>query len=134
LPEEYEYVIQRYIKDVLLLLERKSEIRIYWIIASFDPLKVLVFPQGTVRLTTEKFKLGDYDNPLIHITNTHQQKKSSKSDEEWIENSLYPKIKEYLAYVAKAVQEPMMMRKPEQGMFFGLFGAYFLIMKRESRN
>jgi len=51
------------------------EIRTYWVIASVDPLIVL-YRDGTVRLTTQNYQHGDWENPLIHITNTKQQKKS----------------------------------------------------------
>lgn len=65
-------VLQRYMLNPLLLLGRKSEIRSYWLIASLDPLLVL-YHDGTVRLNTLPFELGDWDNALVHITNTHQQ-------------------------------------------------------------
>ena len=48
----------------------------YWLIASLNPLLVLMYPEGTVRLTTKKFKLSHLDDPLIHITNLYQQKNS----------------------------------------------------------
>jgi len=55
--------------------EKKMEIRSYWVIASVEPLIVL-FRDGTVRITTQPYKHGDWENPLIHITNTKQQKKA----------------------------------------------------------
>jgi len=51
------------------------EIRSYWLIASVDPFVVL-YRDGTVRLTTNDYQPGEWDNPLIHITNTKQQKKA----------------------------------------------------------
>jgi hypothetical protein len=68
------HVIQRYLKDVLLLEGRKSEIRLYWLIAGVDPLLVFLYREGTVRMSTLPFKLADYDNPLIHVTNVQRQK------------------------------------------------------------
>jgi hypothetical protein len=53
---------------------RKSEIRIYWLIASLRPLLVLMHREGTVRLNSQPFRLQDFENTLIHITNIHQQK------------------------------------------------------------
>ncbi|MBT7874247.1 MAG: hypothetical protein HN758_07465, partial [Verrucomicrobia bacterium] len=47
LDESLDYVAQRYIKRPLLLDGRKSEVRFYWLIASVDPLLVLIYPEGT---------------------------------------------------------------------------------------
>jgi tubulin--tyrosine ligase like protein 10 len=151
--EELEYIIQRYITDVLLLNERKSEIRVYWSILSIDPLRVVIYPEGTVRLTTQKFKLGDYDNPLIHVANVYQQKMHKDYDPDailkwnfpvldeyiskdcglaeagWLERDLMPKIKRCLEYVARAVQHHLIEGKPKEGIFFGLFGADFILDK-----
>jgi len=48
------------------------EIRTYWFI-TLDPLRVF-YHDGTVRLTTRDYKAEDWNDPLIHITNTKQQK------------------------------------------------------------
>ena len=69
-----KYIIQRYIKNPLLLQGRKSEIRLYWLIACLDPLLVLLYKEGTVRLNSLPFVLDDFDNPLVHVTNVYQQK------------------------------------------------------------
>jgi len=70
-------LLQRYILNPLLLDGRKSEIRTYWLLASVDPLLVL-YHDGTVRLNTAQFSHSDWDNALIHITNTFQQKQVLK--------------------------------------------------------
>lgn len=70
-----EFVAQRYILNPLLLNGKKMEIRTYWMIASLEPFIVL-YHDGTVRLTTQDYKKDDWSNPLIHITNTAQQKVS----------------------------------------------------------
>jgi len=64
------------------------EIRSYWVVASVDPLIVL-YRDGTVRLTTTDYSQGDWTNPLVHITNTKQQKKadpnyhSTETERKW---------------------------------------------------
>jgi hypothetical protein len=75
-----EELVQRYITDPLLLEETKSEIRSYVLIASTDPLLVL-YHDGTVRLTSLPFVRGDWANPLVHVTNTYRQK--SADPERW---------------------------------------------------
>lgn len=91
-----QYVAQKYIKNPLLLNNRKSEIRIYWLIASLDPLLVLLYSEGTVRLNTLPFKLDDFDNQLIHITNVYQQKKHPDYDPDTVLKWRYSELQQYL--------------------------------------
>lgn len=149
---ELDYVIQRYIKNVLLLDGKKSEIRIYWLIASLDPLLVLMFPEGTARYTMQPFKLEDFANPLIHITNVYQQKKHGGLDPDavlkwdfpgleaylakeksapadFLEQVLRPRLRQCLAYVVRASIERL-RQKPASGFFFGLYGADFILDDR----
>ncbi|MBV1858629.1 MAG: tubulin--tyrosine ligase family protein [Nannocystaceae bacterium] len=69
-------LVQRYIDRPLLLEGTKSEIRSYVLVACTDPLLVL-YHDGTVRLTSLPFLRGDWSNPLRHITNTYRQKEAS---------------------------------------------------------
>ena len=66
------WIAQRYIANPLLLDGRKSELRVYWLVASLKPLIVL-YNTGTVRLNAAKYVAGDYGNDLVHITNTRRQ-------------------------------------------------------------
>lgn len=139
------YIAQRYIGNVLLLDGRKSELRIYWLIASLDPLLVLIYHEGTARLTTRAYKFGDFDDPLIHITNTYQQKKhggvtpdtelkwdfarlqdylvrEKSAPPDFLRARLLPRLKQILAYVARAA-ETQLRQTPPSGHFFGLLGA-----------
>ena len=72
LDKRLPYILQRYVDEPLLLGGRKSELRTYWLIASLDPLVVL-FNEGTVRLNAAPYQRADYDNDLVHITNTRRQ-------------------------------------------------------------
>jgi len=128
LTKEEEFLIQRYIENPLLLKKKKMEIRTYWMIASLDPFIVL-YHDGTVRLTTKDYKNDDWKDPLIHITNTRQQKNNDpkfwntvtdrkwtvpqlgeylqdegrlKSGSDWVDNTLRPYLKKVIALVAKA--------------------------------
>lgn len=140
-------IIQRYIKSPLLLNQRKSEMRVYWLIASLDPLRVLIFNEGTVRLNSLPYKLDDFDNQLIHVTNVHQQYKHPDFDPDTVlkwsyarlnsylyeqgkttetnftENILMPKLKKYLAYVVKSGRDGFYKDYPSKGECFGVYGA-----------
>ena len=145
-----KYIAQRYLRDLLLLEGRKSEIRVYWLIACRDPLLVLLYPHGTVRLTTQPYKVGEFDNPLVHLTNVYQQKHHPEYDPElrlkwdfdelqtyltrergatppdYIERELRAKLKTCLAIVVRAVAEQL-RSTPGRGLHFGLYGADFIL-------
>ncbi|TNF68025.1 MAG: hypothetical protein EP298_06555 [Gammaproteobacteria bacterium] len=145
-----QYIAQRYIKNPLLLNNRKSEIRIYWLIISLEPLIALIYPHGTVRLNSVAFQLAYFDNPLIHITNIYQQKKYNKEtknlrlkwsfdelDQYLLHNQitqqkcfsqevLLPQIKQVLLYVIQATRHKL-NHKTYKGSYFGLYGADFIL-------
>lgn len=146
---ELEYIIQRYIRNVLLLEGKKSELRIYWLIASLDPLLVLMYPEGTARVTLQPFKLDDFSNPLVHITNAYQQKKHGGVDldvelkwdfarlqdylsstkgapPDFIARVLPGKLAQCLAHVVRACEDQL-RETPPDGVFFGLYGADFIL-------
>ena len=91
------YIIQRYIKDPLLLDGKKSEIRMYWLIASLDPFLVLLYPEGTVRLNTLPYSLDQLDNPLIHVTNAYQQKTHPDYDPDAVLKWTFDALGQFLA-------------------------------------
>jgi hypothetical protein len=69
-------LVQRYVERPLLLEGTKSEVRSYVLVACTDPLLVL-YHDGTVRLTSLPYARGDWQNPLRHVTNTYRQKQAS---------------------------------------------------------
>ena len=69
------YVLQKYIKNPLLLEGRKSEVRLYWVVLSLSPLVAAVYEHGQVRINSMPYEYGDFKNPLKHLTNIHQQRK-----------------------------------------------------------
>eukprot|EP01060_Flectonema_neradi_P030008 TRINITY_DN4270_c0_g2_i1.p1 TRINITY_DN4270_c0_g2~~TRINITY_DN4270_c0_g2_i1.p1 ORF type:complete len:449 (+),score=85.53 TRINITY_DN4270_c0_g2_i1:88-1347(+) len=69
------YVLQKYIKNPLLLNGRKSELRLYWVVLSLSPLVAAIYEHGQVRINSMPYEYGDFKNPLKHLTNIHQQRK-----------------------------------------------------------
>eukprot|EP01123_Difflugia_compressa_P007746 TRINITY_DN213_c0_g5_i1.p1 TRINITY_DN213_c0_g5~~TRINITY_DN213_c0_g5_i1.p1 ORF type:complete len:435 (+),score=82.91 TRINITY_DN213_c0_g5_i1:78-1382(+) len=134
-------VAQRYIRNPLLLNGKKMEIRSYWLIVSLHPY-VVYYHDGTVRLTTNDYKDEDWDNPLIHITNTRQQKLANPNYYEteserkwtleqlasylydnnrvtnatnWLDNTLRPYLKHIIKTVAEGAWPHMMRHKSQPG-------------------
>lgn len=148
-PEDSGFIVQRYLTRPLLLDDRKSELRIYFLVLSLSPLRVLLCNEGTVRLNTLPFKLEDWNNPLVHITNVYQQKKHAdydpsvvlkwsfsdlesnlcergKANPGFIQRVLMPKLKTILEQVLRATQQTI-TRQPKQGHCFALFGADIIL-------
>ena len=129
------FVLQAHIDYPLLFSGKKSEMRAYWAIVSVDPLIVVLYNRGTVRLATKNYTgWNNWENPLVHVLNTRQQKDAnpnyeqtaeerkrswtalpqklrregripqSQSDEEWIDRVLLPVINETIYTVVRAAQ------------------------------
>jgi len=144
-------IIQRYIPRPLLLNGRKSEMRIYWMVASLDPLLVLVYREGTVRLNSLPYQLDKFDNQLIHVTNVYQQKNHPDFDPsvvlkwrfadlakylsedlgvagpDFIDTELMPRINRILAWVTRAGRADLFRNHPRRGDCFAVFGADIIL-------
>lgn len=142
-----EGIVQRYIRKPLLLDGRKSEMRIYWVVASLDPFLVLMYPETTVRLNSLPYQLDNFDNQLIHVTNVYQQKNHPDFDPnavlkwrfadlgrylteelgiaapDFLETKLVPQLNRMIAWVAKAGRSRLFQQYPAQGDCFAVFGA-----------
>ena len=73
-----QVVLQRYMKNPLLLNGFKFDLRIYILVTSFNPLEAFVYKEGFARISTQPFSLSPHDmtNKFVHLTNYSIQKKS----------------------------------------------------------
>eukprot|EP00826_Nyctotherus_ovalis_P056672 TRINITY_DN769_c0_g4_i1.p1 TRINITY_DN769_c0_g4~~TRINITY_DN769_c0_g4_i1.p1 ORF type:complete len:532 (+),score=127.04 TRINITY_DN769_c0_g4_i1:369-1964(+) len=79
-PNEY-CVVQRYLENPYLIDGLKFDLRIYTLVYGCDPLRIYVFEEGLVRLSTEKYvkpDIGNIQNQYIHLTNYAINKNSEK--------------------------------------------------------
>ena len=144
-------IIQRYIHNPLLLEGRKSELRVYWLVASVDPLMVLIYPETTVRLNSLPYKLDDFDNQLVHVTNVYQQKNHPGYDPsvvlkwkfeefgrylsqelgivdaDYLQAQLIPQIRRILLTISLAARDKLKLHYPTQGDCFAVFGADLML-------
>ena len=73
-----QYLISRYIDRPHLLNNKKYDLRIYVLIASFTPLRIYLYNNGLVRFATEDYRRGDFQNIFIHLTNYSINKNNLK--------------------------------------------------------
>jgi len=76
-----KYVIQRYIKNPLLIDKLKFDLRIYVLMAGTDPLRLYIYHEGLTRFATEPYQEPTNENlscSYIHLTNYSLNKNNPK--------------------------------------------------------
>ena len=66
---EERYIIQQYVCNELTWNRRKFDVRMFWFVASLDPLVVL-YHDGYVRIGNSEYDETSFDNTVSHLT-TH---------------------------------------------------------------
>ncbi|KAL4235786.1 Tubulin polyglutamylase ttll7 [Mactra antiquata] len=66
IPAQEHFIVQEYVDKPLLMDGYKFDLRIYVLITSCDPLRVFLFNDGLVRMSTEKY-LPPAENNLSHL-------------------------------------------------------------------
>lgn len=67
-PAEH-LVVQKYIKNPLLIDDYKWDFRVYVLVTNVQPLRLFWFKDGLARFATEKYRNKGFNNPFIHLTN-----------------------------------------------------------------
>jgi hypothetical protein len=77
-----QFVIQKYMRNPLLLDGYKFDLRLYVLVTSFSPLEAFIYGEGFARFSSMKYALNDSTiaNHLIHLTNSSIQKKRGDDD------------------------------------------------------
>ena len=73
-----QYLISRYIDKPHLLNNKKYDLRLYVLVASFTPLRIYLYTNGLVRFATEDYNKKDLENVYIHLTNYSINKNNLK--------------------------------------------------------
>ena len=68
-PVDAKMMVQEYLKHPHLYDGRKYVLRCYLAIMSVEPLRVYLYKEGFVKLASEPYQDGDFDNLYAHLTN-----------------------------------------------------------------
>eukprot|EP00347_Sterkiella_histriomuscorum_P010309 403376796 len=100
-------VVQRYIKNPLLINGYKFDMRIYVLVTSVNPLEVFIYKEGFGRFSTMPFSLDPTDraNKYIHLTNVSIQKYNQSNSEQDPTDLLYGGTKISIQTLKKRVQQ-----------------------------
>lgn len=60
----------------MLIDGRKFDLRLYVLVTSMEPLRVYLFEEGLVRLSTKKYSLRNLRSRFTHLTNYSINKRS----------------------------------------------------------
>lgn len=72
IPPTEHFIVQEYVEKPLLLDGYKFDLRIYVLITSCDPLRIFLFNDGLVRMSTEKYlppQESNLSHLFMHLTN-----------------------------------------------------------------
>lgn len=56
IPSTEHFIVQEYVEKPFLIEGYKFDLRIYVLITSCDPLRIFLFNDGLVRMSTEKYQ------------------------------------------------------------------------------
>ena len=102
-------VMQRYIKNPLLLNGYKFDLRIYILVTSFNPLEAFIYKEGFGRFSTQPYTLDPSDkaNKYIHLTNVSINKYNLRNYDCNQQDRVYGGSKVSLATLRKTFTEDL---------------------------
>ncbi len=84
-------MVQRYLKNPLLINGYKFDLRIYVLVTSVNPIEIFLYKEGFGRFSTIPFSLDptDKNNKYIHLTNVSIQKYNQQNSDQDAQDLLY---------------------------------------------
>ena len=102
-------VMQRYIKNPLLLNGYKFDLRIYVLVTSVNPLEIFIYKEGFGRFSTVPYTLDptDKSNKYVHLTNVSINKYNLKNYDCNQQDRIYGGSKVSLATLRKTFMQDL---------------------------
>ena len=133
------YIVQKYIEDPLIILDRKFDIRQWVLVSSWNPLRIWMYKEMYVRFGAEDYNMDMIGNKFIHLTNNsitkHSEKKYKIKGNMWRqdefvtymddickkgvwENEIRPKIVNIIITSLKSTED-LVIQRPRAFELFG---------------
>lgn len=84
IPDDGTMLVQEYLPKPFLIDGYKFDLRLYVLVTSYEPLRVFLYRDGLVRLSTQKYKAptnANLDKLFMHLTNYSLNKFSKDYDD-----------------------------------------------------
>lgn len=78
LGKDIQYVVQKYIENPLVIMNRKFDIRQWVLVEDYNPPKVWFYEESYLRFCAEEYNMDNVGNKFMHLTNNSIQKYSKE--------------------------------------------------------
>mmetsp|Transcript_462 Transcript_462/g.681 ORF Transcript_462/g.681 Transcript_462/m.681 type:complete len:503 (-) Transcript_462:38-1546(-) len=99
------YIIQQYICNEMTWQQRKFDVRVFWLVASMDPLIVL-YIDGYVRIGNADYDESDFSNTRNHLTTHTFLGEEGKASYEQLNQKLVDHVEEHPELKATLPTDP----------------------------
>jgi tubulin monoglycylase TTLL3/8 len=86
--KDIQYVVQKYIENPLVIMNRKFDIRQWVLIEDYNPPKVWFYEESYLRFCAEEYNMDNVNNKFMHLTNNSIQKHSKEFHKSEIEGNM----------------------------------------------
>jgi tubulin monoglycylase TTLL3/8 len=73
------WVVQKYIENPLLIMNRKFDIRVWVLVANWNPLQIYLYHDCYIRFSATDYNPKNVTNMFIHLTNNSISKNCSQT-------------------------------------------------------
>lgn len=84
-----QYIIQKYIENPMIIMNRKFDIRQWVLVTNFNPLTVWIYDTPYLRFGAEDYDPNNINNLYSHLTNNAIAKNSAKFKNSCIEGNMW---------------------------------------------
>jgi tubulin monoglycylase TTLL3/8 len=110
ISKELQYVVQKYIENPLIILQRKFDIR-QWVLVE-DYSKVWFYEESYLRFCAEPYDMDNVGNRFMHLTNNSIQKYSKEFNKSEIEGNMITST-EFATLIGQPAWEDIQKRMRE---------------------
>ena len=84
------WVVQKYIENPMIILNKKFDIRQWVVVTSWHPLRIWYFDECYLRFTADNYDPSKIHNKFMHLTNNCIASQSKNFNESSIEGNMWP--------------------------------------------